>query len=136
MKKNSRLEERRLKIPVETRLFIKHSFEIVDRIFEIMEKKKVSQKELAKLLGKSESEISKWMTGTHNFTLKTLSKIEDILGEPIINTTKEKQDDILNEISITDQRLMFKASNQRAFYLENMDATINMHYCKSSSLLN
>ncbi|GEM_PF-4974526 len=39
------------------------------------------QKDLARLLVKGESEISKCMTGTHNFTIKTLSKIEAILGE-------------------------------------------------------
>ena len=35
-------------------------------------------------LGKNESEISKWMRGTHNFTIDTLVSIENVLGEPII----------------------------------------------------
>ena len=33
---------------------------------------------------KNESEISRWMRGTHNFTIDTLISIEDALGEPII----------------------------------------------------
>ncbi len=90
MKKNARLEEIRKKIPQEVKLMINHSFAIVDRIDEILTKKKISQRELAQILGKSESEISKWMRGTHNFTIKTISKLEAVLGEPIFEkATKE-----------------------------------------------
>ena len=60
------------------------SFKIVDRIQEILDDKGLKQKDLALRLGKKESEISKWMRGTHNFTIDTLMAIEDALGEPII----------------------------------------------------
>lgn len=43
------------------------------------------QKDLAMRLGKKEPEISKWMRGTHNFTIDTLVSIEEALGEPIIS---------------------------------------------------
>ena len=88
--KNNRLEERRNKISKEIDVFVKQSFDIVDRIHDILVNQGKEQKDLAILLGKSESEISKWMTGTHNFTIKTLSKIESILGEKIIQSAKEK----------------------------------------------
>ena len=35
-------------------------------------------------LGKSESEVSKWLGGTQNFTLKTIAMISAFLGEAII----------------------------------------------------
>lgn len=93
MKKNPGFEERRKSIPKEIDVFITRSFDIVDRIHEILRMKNLSQKDLAILLGKKESEISKWMSGTHNFTLKTLIRIEDILGNPIINViNKEKSE--------------------------------------------
>lgn len=60
------------------------SFRIVDRIHEILKEKGLKQKDLALRLGKNESEISKWMRGTHNFTIDTLVSIENVLGEPII----------------------------------------------------
>ena len=60
------------------------SFRIVDRIHEILKEKGLKQKDLALRLGKNESEISKWMRGTHNFTIDTLVSIENELGEPII----------------------------------------------------
>lgn len=37
------------------------------------------------MLNKKESEISKWMRGTHNFTLDTISSIEQALGLPILS---------------------------------------------------
>ena len=84
MKKNPRLQERRKSIPRDIDIFINRSFKIVDRIHEVLSEKNLDQKDLADLLGKKESEISKWMTGTHNFTLKTISRIETTLGQPIL----------------------------------------------------
>lgn len=89
--KNKRLQERRSKISKDIDIFVKQSFDIVDRIHEILVAQGKEQKDLATLLGKSESEISKWMTGTHNFTIKTLAKIEAKLGAKIIESVKEKQ---------------------------------------------
>jgi transcriptional regulator with XRE-family HTH domain len=88
--KNKRLEERRKKISKDVDIFVKQSFEIVDRIHEILAKQGKEQKDLAKALGKSESEVSKWMTGTHNFTINTLAKIQAALGETILQVAKEK----------------------------------------------
>jgi transcriptional regulator with XRE-family HTH domain len=78
-----KLKKIRANTPKEIKLMIDHSFAIVDRIDEIMTKKGISQRQLAELLGKRESEVSKWMRGTHNFTIKTIAKLEAVLGEPI-----------------------------------------------------
>ena len=43
------------------------------------------QKELSEKLGKKEAEISKWLSGSHNFTLRTISKLEAALSIKIIN---------------------------------------------------
>lgn len=85
-----KLNRIRQETPQEAKLMIDHSFAIVDRIDEIMTKNKISQRELAKLLGKKESEVSKWMRGTHNFTIKTIAKLEAILGEPILQLQVRK----------------------------------------------
>ena len=58
MKKNSLFEARRKSISNETREFVSFSFEIVDRIHDILESKGLKQKDLAVLLGKSDAEIS------------------------------------------------------------------------------
>lgn len=63
--------------------YIDRSMEISDRINAIISKTGITQKELASKLNKSESEISRWLTGVHNFTIKTLSKLEVALEESI-----------------------------------------------------
>ena len=57
---------------------------IVDRIHNILEQKGLKQKDLAIMMDKKESEVSKWMRGTHNFTIETISQIEKTLGVPIL----------------------------------------------------
>jgi transcriptional regulator with XRE-family HTH domain len=87
--KSQKLEERRKGISKEVDLQVRMSFDIVDRVHEILVKQRKDQKALANLLGKKESEISKWMRGSHNFTISTLAKIEIALGEPVIQIRNE-----------------------------------------------
>ncbi len=53
---------------------------IAVKIADALEAKKLSQKAFAKLMKKSESEISEWLSGNRNFTVDTLSDISDCLG--------------------------------------------------------
>jgi len=71
--------------------FVDRSFDISDRIQEILKTKGITQRKLAELLGKKESEVSKWLSGTHNFTLKTLMKLEVILQADIISVAKDQK---------------------------------------------
>ena len=71
-----------------TRAEFNLSFEIADRIDAILKKKGLSQKELAAKMGKRESEISRWLTGRHNFTTNTLADISLALGEPVVCVPK------------------------------------------------
>ena len=73
------MENRRRQVNPEIRESVDLSFQIVDRIHEILVEKGLKQKDLALLLGKKEAEISKWMRGTHNFTIDTLVTIERAL---------------------------------------------------------
>ncbi len=63
---------------------------IADRIDDILHRKHLTQRDLAKMIGKRESEVSRWMTGRHNFTMKTIASISVALGEPIISVTKDR----------------------------------------------
>ncbi|MBI1183593.1 helix-turn-helix domain-containing protein [bacterium] len=62
--------------------------DILDRFQFLMESKGLNQKELAEKMGKREPEISKWLNGVQNFTLKTLCKLEIALGDEIISIPK------------------------------------------------
>lgn len=84
MRRSKVLEERRRQVNPEIHERVSMSFKIVDRIHDILEEKGMKQKDLAVRLGKSEAEISKWMRGTHNFTIDTLVSIETALEAPIL----------------------------------------------------
>ena len=65
---------------------------IANRIYDILESRGMTQKDFARLMGKSETEVSRWLSGTHNLTLATLSKISVALGANIIGVMKEEED--------------------------------------------
>lgn len=74
---------------VENRMFL------AVKIADVLEKSKLKKKDLAKLLDKSPSEISKWLSGDHNFTIDTLSEIGSVLGVNLL------QDDFTAELNYT-----------------------------------
>lgn len=84
MKRSNIIEARRAKVSPEIKRRVDLSFLIVDRIHNILQKKGLRQKDLATMLGKNESEISKWMRGSHNFTIETITSIESALETPIL----------------------------------------------------
>ncbi len=90
MRRSSIIDARREKVAPETRRRVDLSFMIVDRIFQVLKERGLLQKDLARMLDKNESEISKWMRGTHNFTLETITQIEKALGEPILQVVGVK----------------------------------------------
>ena len=67
------------------------SVQIANRIYEIMEEKGLSQKNLASLLGKTETEVSRWLSGTHNMTVATIAKITTALDTNIIRVTRSRR---------------------------------------------
>ena len=75
--------------PVETKIFVDLYADLVVRINQLIKEKGYgSQKVLAAKMGKRPSEISKWLSGDHNFTLKSIAKLTAELGEPLIHIPK------------------------------------------------
>ncbi|MBP5229238.1 MAG: helix-turn-helix transcriptional regulator [Bacteroidales bacterium] len=72
------------KVPKEIAYEVSYSFDIAKVLKDVLDKRKWSQVEFANKLGKKESEISKWLSGVHPFTLKTLAKISSVIDEDII----------------------------------------------------
>ena len=71
--------------PLEIRIFVRKYAQIIARVQELMAQKGLSQKALADLMDKRPSEISKWLSGEHNLTLKSLVKLEAELGDHIFH---------------------------------------------------
>lgn len=75
-------------IPEEQKAEFELSFGIAERISEVLKAKNLTQKDFAHQIHKRESEVSKWMTGRHNFTVQTIAKIETALGCKLINIAR------------------------------------------------
>lgn len=84
MNTNSHFREELAKIPPDVRKQVDMSWAIADKIDALLKAKGMSQKEFAHLMGKTEPEVSRWVGGTHNFTIRTLAKISVVLGEDLI----------------------------------------------------
>ncbi|MDP3928714.1 MAG: helix-turn-helix transcriptional regulator, partial [Bacteroidota bacterium] len=59
-------------------------------INQLLRENNISKKELAEKMDKKPSEISKWLGGEHNFTLRSLAKLSAELGEPLLEVPKKK----------------------------------------------
>jgi transcriptional regulator with XRE-family HTH domain len=75
-------------MPEDVKIFVDKYADIVVRVNQLLKEKNYSQKELADKLEKNPSEISKWLGGNHNFTLRSIAKLEAELGETIIYVPK------------------------------------------------
>lgn len=95
-----------IQVSDEVKRFVDHSFEVVNKIHEILEKQGKTQRDLANLLGKNESEVSKWMQGTHNFTLKSIAKIESVLGEKLFEVLKADEVVVKKQVAVFYNNIM------------------------------
>lgn len=59
---------------------------VAAKIGNALKDKGISQKEFAKKLRKSESEISSWLSGDRNFTIDTLTEISQALDISLLDT--------------------------------------------------
>ena len=67
------------------------NIDIANRIYDLLKAKNLTQHEFASRMGKRDSEISRWLTGTHGFTTATLAKISAVLGEPIVEVRRDPE---------------------------------------------
>ena len=70
--------------PLETKIFVDKYSDLILRINQILRNKGISQKELAENMDKKPSEISRWLSGNQNITLRSIAKLEAELGETLI----------------------------------------------------
>jgi transcriptional regulator with XRE-family HTH domain len=64
----------------------------------------LSKTQLAHRLSKKPSEITKWLGGTHNFTIDTLSDIQQLLGIELVDVDENQKEQVLYlSISVTQE---------------------------------
>ncbi len=77
------------KVQVETK------FNLANALESFLKNKGISKSEFAAKMGKSPSEISKWMSGKHNFTIDTLMEIAHALKVDITELLKFKPEPLI-----------------------------------------
>lgn len=70
---------------------VSYSFDIAKRINDILERKRWSQADLARATGKKTPLVCRWLSGTHNFTIRTIAEIEAALGEDLISVKQNRR---------------------------------------------
>ena len=74
-------------VPADIKHEVDLEFAISDRINSLMAKRGLTKLEFAKALGKRPSEITKWLSGQHNFTIRTIALLSTFFGEPLIQVS-------------------------------------------------
>lgn len=97
-------------VPQDIKTEVDMSFAISDRIFALMHAQGLSKKQFADALGRKPSEITKWLSGQHNFTIRTIAMLTDYFGQPIIQTVPSTYD------KLDDQHTTMVADDNEDFY--------------------
>ncbi len=84
MKQNDILQQIRAEMDPVMKKRMEFSVEIANRVFSLLEEKGMSQKDLARKMGKTETEVSRWLSGMHNLTLGSIAKLSIALEKDII----------------------------------------------------
>lgn len=92
MKKNNIINEwlNKNNDPVIERL-VKRNLAIANKVRNILDEKGLNDKDFAKLLDKTPSEVSKWLSGSHNLTQKSIVKMELALEQRLLHVEPVKE---------------------------------------------
>ena len=82
------VEEAAKSIAPQERAAFDLNFDISERIYQIIQERGMTKRDLARLTGKKESEVSRWFMFGHNFTCKTIALIQQALGEKIVEVVR------------------------------------------------
>lgn len=72
-------------VPDEIKEEINLTFAISNKIDELMRERGLSKKQFADQIGRRPSEIIRWLSGQHNFTVSTLAMLSAFFGKSIIS---------------------------------------------------
>lgn len=70
---------------------VKRNLAIADRVSHILKERDINRSTFAEMLGKKPSEITKWLSGTHNLTMKSVDKMEAVLGVDLLQVVPNIQ---------------------------------------------
>jgi hypothetical protein len=81
---NISLQEIFNEIPEEKREETRLSLAISKRLAALIQERGLNKQQFAEALGKRPNEITRWLSGEHNFTISTLAMLSTFFGKSII----------------------------------------------------
>lgn len=81
---NDKFQQMTTSVPKNTQAEIDLSFAISNEIYTLMRQRGLSKKQFAEALNKRPSEITKWLSGQHNFTIRTIAMLSTFFDSPLI----------------------------------------------------
>ncbi len=76
------------RVPEDAKTEVQLSIDIAERIHHLMSEHNMTKAELAQKMGESCTEVHRWFSGMHTFTTKTLARLQNVFGQPIIAVDK------------------------------------------------
>lgn len=95
--------------------FVANRMFLAARINDAIKSKNWTQKQFAEAMGKKPSEISRWLSGTHNFTTDTLWHIEQVLNIRLLTQPSETP------------MYVFEADSLRQFVLQEVNNALDKY---------
>jgi transcriptional regulator with XRE-family HTH domain len=89
------------------------------KIAETLHARGLTNQEFAYLMGKKASEVSRWLSGTHNFTTETLWQMERVLhvqlltSSPLEENDAKEQEELKNFIANEVQKALTKYMSKK-----------------------
>lgn len=87
---NDKFQQMLANVPQDIVTEIDLSFAIATEIEHLMQERGLTKKQFADALGKKPSEVTKWLSGQHNFTIRTLAMLSNFFNTPIIRTAPHR----------------------------------------------
>lgn len=112
--------------PPETKQFVRKYADMVVRINQLLREKGWTQANLAEKMGKKPSEISRWLSGDHNLTLRSITKLEVELEGDIISIPQPVRFESIGSGSV-----MNTVYRHKPFYGAKFDSDVGVQ-CRTS----
>ncbi len=116
--------------PSETKQFVRKYADMVVRINQLLREKGWTQANLADKMGKKPSEISRWLSGNHNLTLRSITKLEVELEGDIISIPQPVRFESLGSGSVLNT-----VYRHKPFYGATFDSDVGVQYRTSEPTL-
>jgi transcriptional regulator with XRE-family HTH domain len=112
------IKELKSRIPQTMKESINRRMSLAARIDDVLQARGLTNQEFAFMMGKKPSEISRWLSGTHNFTTETLWEIERVLNIQLLVSSPRKEP------------IQFEGDALKAFLMKEVQSAVERFYAR------